>query len=186
MDIIEALDTIFDFFPRHILTELKNEGFYRPILEGRVKEGAEIYDILERKHSSLQEADYAWLAQAIKPFLRTGSILQIGCGGGNLLKSLAESGFRPIYGIDRSQVMLETAASRLKGSADCFLVREKIESFDFSGLADINNVIINNFWGMVCEERSRRLLDGLKKCINGNSLLFIGPYEEKRMDSKKR
>lgn len=185
MDIYEALDAVFDFFPKNILTELRNDGFYQPILKGEIKEGAEIYDLLEEKHTYLQDSDYTRLANSLAPILKAGSILQIGCGRGGLLRLLARLKFQPIYGIDRSQIMLKTAESRLKEFKNIFLIQSKIENFHFYELEKTDNIIINNFWGMICEEDSKQLLENLKECIDRNSLILIGPYAEDAINEKK-
>lgn len=70
--------------------------------------------------------------------------------------------------------MLSEAIYRLEKNESAKLFLEKVEDFNFSELSDVNNVIINNFWGMIDEAASMNLLENLKKCLNGK--VFIGTY----------
>jgi len=182
---IEALDIIFDFLPRNALEKLKKQGLYDPILSGQISQGAEIYDRLSEKEASFQDENYQWLANELQLLMNKGSLLQIGPGRGDLLMRLAEFNFKPIYGIDRSKVMLKKAAKRLKEYQETNLFQEKIENFNFSLLKNIDNVIINNFWGLLPEDKSKQLLNNLKKCIAEKCLIFIGPYSERPKDKEK-
>ncbi len=182
---IEALDIVFDFLPRGTLEKLKKQGLYEPVLSGQISQGAELYDWLSEEQASFQDADYQWLANELQPLMNKGSVLQIGCGRGDLLMRLARFGFKPIHGIDRSKRMLEKAKERLKDYQDAHLLQKKIEDFDFSSLENIDNVIINNFWGMLPEDESIKLLNDFKKCITKKTLIFIGNYPKETKDKQK-
>ena len=171
----EALDIIFSFFPRDILIKVKKAGLYDLITSKTVKDGSEIYDHLEEEYAKLQDTNYTKLAEKLLTHLKYGSLLQIGCGRGNLLMHMAEHGFKPIYGIDRSCVMLNAAQNRVKAYKDVHCIQKKIEDINFSTLPHIKNVIINNFWGILSEESSINLLKNLKQCINTESIILIGP-----------
>ncbi len=172
---IEALDIIFNFFPSDVLEKVKQQGLYNLILSKKVRSGAEIYDHLSAKQATLQDTDYTWLADSLTPLLRQGSILQIGCGRGHLLMKLASYGFHPIFGIDRSEVMLEKTKQRMVNFKNVHLFQEKVEDFNFNQLHNISNVVINNFWGILAKESSVALLKNLKNCLNQDSLIIIGP-----------
>lgn len=91
----EALDVVFDFIPRSVLEQLKEEGAYDNILSGKIKTGAEVYDFMDEEHASLQDGDYTTLVETLKPHFLEGSILQIGCGRGDFLMRCAELGHTP-------------------------------------------------------------------------------------------
>lgn len=176
MTLDEALDITFDFFPSQILARAKAEGLYDLILSGGVKTGAEIYDHLSPEQASWQDADYSVLAADLGQYLRPGSVLQPGCGRGDLLLRLANNGHLPAYGIDRSPVMIRAAEERLKGFERACLYTAKLEEFDFSILKGIDNVVINNFWGLLDEVSSLELLFKLKSVLSSKHSLVIGPY----------
>ncbi len=171
----EALDIIFNFLPNALLEKLKTQGLYGFVLSGKIRQGAELYDYLTEEQAALQDADYFGLAKALTYLLNTGSILQLGCGRGNLLMYLAQKGFTPIYGIDRSAAMLTKAKERLANFKDVYLSQEKVENFDFASLNNIANVIIQNFWSLLPEKSSVNLLNNLKNCLASDSLIIIGP-----------
>ena len=175
MNNIEALDIIFNFFPKNILKKLKKDGLYDPILSGKIKEGSQLYEYLPEEHASIQDADYTLLANDMSPFLNIGSILQIGCGRGNLLLKLSKFNLSPIYGIDRSDIML-ARAKKILNNENAYFFNSKIEDFDFSSIGKIDNIIMNNFWGMISKKSSIKLLNGLKKCLKPNSVIIIGDY----------
>lgn len=170
----EALDIIFSFFTETVLEKAKEGGLYDLVLSKKVSTGAEIYDWLDEEYSALQDADYSMLADAMGPVLKKGSILQIGCGRGDLLQRLAEKGFAPLRGIDRSEVMLRKAKERLNGfNAELFC--ERIENFNYSRIGIVENVVINNFWGMVSEEESEKVLKKLRNHLAKDGIIIIGP-----------
>lgn len=173
---IEALDIIFNYIPPSVLNQLKDEGAYNDILSGKIKTGAEVYDNLNTEHAYLQDADYTELVSTLKPYFNSGSVLQIGCGRGDFLMRCAECGYNPIFGIDRSSVMLSEAIHRLRDNNNAKLYLEKVEDFNFSNLNSIDNVIMNNFWGMIDEVTSMNLLENLKKCLDTNGVVIIGAY----------
>jgi len=181
----EALDEIFNFIPKSILEQIKEEGAYKNILSGKIKTGAEVYDFINEEHASLQDADYSWLLDILKPHFNEGSVLQIGCGRGDLLMRCADAGYNPIYGIDRSKIMLNEAKYRLESYTNIKLFPEKIENFNFTKLDHIKNVIMNNFWGMIDKESSINLLISLKKCISTSVKIFIGSYTDKPIGKKR-
>ena len=110
-------------------------------------------------------------------YLHHGSILEIGCGSGNLIENLAQFKFKPIYGLDHSRAMIRLAKKRLKNYGQVYLISGKIEDYNFQKMAGINNVIINNFWGLLNKRASIKLLLDIKLNLKGK--LIIGPiYEE--------
>ena len=173
MNIIEALDVVYDFFSKKILEQLKREGLYDPILSGKISEGSEIYDYLSEKHSSLQDTDYTVLAEEMSQCMKKGSVLQIGCGRGDLLLRFFDLGFSPICGVDRSDAMLLGAKKKF-GDRKGYFFNARIEDFDFSIVGKVDNVVINNFWGMISEEKSAQLLRELKICLTPDSVVIIG------------
>ena len=178
MTITEALDIIFDWLPTTILKKLKNEDFYQPILSGQIKTGAELYDFLTPAQARWQDANYNWLISALAPLLNRGSTLQIGCGRGDLLKRLAEAKFKPLYGLDRSAIMLAEARTRLSHFKRTRFIQANINKFDWRTLPTMNNIIINNFWGLLTRTETQTLLENLKFCTNEKSLIIIGPYNQ--------
>jgi SAM-dependent methyltransferase len=176
MNSIEALDIIFGFFPRALLGRLKGDGLYEPILAGKASSGADLYDYLAPMHARLQDADYSALAKSMEPYLPGPSILEIGCGGGDLLARLKAKGFGPLYGIDRSAVMLAAARKRLGVGPEIRLTQARVEEFPFSSIGGIDAVIINNFWQLLPRESASSLLASLRACLSGKGLVLIGPY----------
>lgn len=181
---IEALNILLNFLPTESRQKLKDAGLYDLILTKKISTGAEIYDYLEEEQASWQDADYSFLADELEKILNQGSVLQIGCGQGDLLMRLAQKNFTPIYGIDRSKIMIEATANKLKNCNDTCLFIQPIETFEFKLLKNINNVIINNFWSIISEEESINLLNNLKKCLDPEGLIIIGPYIEKKSPEK--
>ncbi|MBL7058378.1 class I SAM-dependent methyltransferase [Patescibacteria group bacterium] len=182
----EALDVVFNFIHPSILEQLKAEGAYTDILSGKIKTGAEVYDYIDEQHASLQDADYTSLVNTLKADFNAGSLLQIGCGRGDFLLRCANIGHSPIYGIDRSSVMLDEAKYKLRNNQNANLYLEKIENFDFSKLNEINNVILNNFWGMVDEKSSIDLLNNIKKCLTPDAKIFIGTYSDNAISPQRQ
>lgn len=184
MNIIEALDCVYDFFPKKVLEKLKKEGLYNPILSRRITEGSELYDYLSEEHIGLQDADYGVLAEEMLAYLCKGSIFQVGCGRGDLLSRFFDLGFAPLCGVDKSDSMLRGAREKLNGRP-VYLFNSKIENFDFFLVGKIDNVVINNFWGMISEEESRKFLLTLKGFLNKDSVVIIGQYrQESKSDEK--
>lgn len=107
------------------MKKIKREGLYDPILSQQISQGAQLYDYLSEEHAAFQDTDYSWLANELQPLMIKGSVCQIGCGRGDLLMRLAKFSFKPIYGIDRSQVMLKKAAQRLKEYQNTHLFQKK-------------------------------------------------------------
>jgi len=69
------------------------------------------------------------------------------------------------------------AKKRLKNYGQVYLISGKIEDYNFQKMAGINNVIINNFWGLLNKRASIKLLLDIKLNLKGK--LIIGPiYEE--------
>lgn len=179
MNIYEALDTIFAFIPEATRREFKNQGLYSPIISGRARCAGDIYLYLNAKQAIWQKTDYGFLAQALKPHLRPGSVLEIGCGDGNLLKQLSRRRFRPLYGLDHSPTMIRLAKKELKACPQSYLITERVEDYNLKKLSGIDNIIINNFWGLLPKRESIRLLLELKKCLHHDGRLIIGPINPK-------
>lgn len=182
----EALDEVFNFIPKSILEQIKEEGGYDAILKGKAKSGAEVYDYIDEQHASLQDADYTTLAEILSEHFNNGSVLQIGCGRGDLLMRCADLGYSPVYGIDRSKTMLNEAKYRFKDNDNSKLFVKRVENFNFSDLNQIENVIINNFWGMIDRNTSINLLNNLKQCLTPNAKIFIGTYNEGEVPKKRQ
>jgi len=173
----EALDTIFSFIPNNILNSFKKRGLYDPILSGQINSSADIYPRLTSAQAIWQDTDYNYLSKILIKHLQRGSILEIGCGSGNLIANLARFKFKPIYGLDHSRAMIRLAKKRLKDYDQVYLILERIEDYNFQKMAGINNVIINNFWGLLNKRASIKLLLDIKLHLKGK--LIIGPiYEE--------
>jgi SAM-dependent methyltransferase len=175
MNNIEALDVVFSFFPKTLLERLKKEGLYTPILARKIKNGSQLYEHLSEEHSAIQDSDYSVLADDIAPYLKKGSVLQIGCGRGDLLFRLSEFDFAPIYGVDSGDVMLAKARERL-ADKEAYFFNSKIEEFDLSMIGETDNVVMNNFWGMIGEKASIDLLNRLKKVLSAEGVIIIGEY----------
>jgi len=174
MTTYEALDTIFSFIPEKVLNTFKKKGLYDPILSGQVNSSADFYTRLKGAQAVWQNSDYRFLSKKLRPHLCPGSILEIACGQGDLMEHLAQAKFRPIYGLDHSRAMIHLARKRLKNYRQVYLISEKVENFDFRKLAGINNVIINNFWGLIDKRSSIKLLLDIKLHLKGQ--LIIGPF----------
>lgn len=173
MTTYEALDSIFSFIPGNILNSFKRQGLYDPILAGKITSCADIYTHLTSAQASWQRTDYSSLSQLLIPHLQPGSVLEIACGNGNLIEYLAQAQFKPIYGLDHSRAMIRLASKRLKSYEQVYLILEKIENYDFQKLIGIDNVIINNFWGLLNKRSSIKLLLDIKLHLKGK--LIIGP-----------
>ncbi len=177
MTAYEALDTIFSFIPENILNSFKKKGLYDPILSGQINSSADIYTYLTSAQAIWQNTDYNSLSKILSPHLLPGSILEIACGTGDLIKNLAQAGFRPIYGLDHSRAMIRLARKKLKNYQQIYLILKKIQHYDCRRLAGIDNIIINNFWGLLDKRTSIRLLLDIKLHLTGR--LIIGPiYSE--------
>lgn len=174
MTTYEALDTIFSFIPAKFLDSFKKKGLYDPILSGQIRSSADFYARLNSSQAIWQNTDYRYLSRILTKYLRPGSILEIACGTGSLLEYLSKAGFRPIFGIDHSRAMIRLARSKLKDYNQVHLVLDKIENYDFRKLAGIDNVIINNFWGLLDKRTSIRLLLDIKLNLKGR--LIVGPF----------
>ncbi|PIT95345.1 hypothetical protein COT98_00235 [Candidatus Falkowbacteria bacterium CG10_big_fil_rev_8_21_14_0_10_39_9] len=177
MNAYEALDTIFSFIPENILNSFKKRGLYEPILSGRINSSAELYTHLTSAQAIWQNTDYSHLSTVLVEHLIPGSILEIACGAGNLINHLARAGFGPIYGLDHSRAMVRLSRKRLSHHQQVYLILDKIQNYDFQKLISIDNVIINNFWGLLDKRTSIKLLLDIKLHLTGR--LIIGPiYSE--------
>ncbi len=174
MTTYEALDTIFSFIPAKILDSFKKKGLYDPILSGQISSSADFYTRLTSSQAIWQNADYGYLSRILIKYLRSGSVLEIACGTGNLLEHLAQAKFQPLFGLDHSRAMIRLARKRLKDYDQVHLIPGKIENYDFRKLAGIDNVIINNFWGLLDKRTSIKLLLDIKLHLKGR--LIIGPF----------
>jgi len=175
MTTYEALDTIFSFIPANVLNTFKKRGLYDPIISGQINSSADIYPQLTGAQAVWQNTDYSYLSKILLKYLRRGSVLEIGCGGGNLMENLAKLKFQPIYGLDHSRAMVRLARKRLQDYSQVYLILGKIEDFDFQKLTGIDNVIINNFWGLLTKRASIKLLLDIKLHLKGR--LIIGPIK---------
>ena len=72
--------------------------------------------------------------------------------------------------------MISLAKKRLKDYEQVYLILEKVEDYNFKKLAGIDNVIINNFWGLLNKRVSIRILLDIKLHLKGK--LIIGPFYE--------
>lgn len=177
MTTYEALDTIFSFIPEKILATFKKQGLYDPIISGQINSSADIYPRLTSAQAIWQNTDYHYLSLELKKYLKPGPTLEIACGHGNLIENLAKLDFKPIYGLDHSRAMIRLAKKRLKDCQQIYLIKEKIEDYDWQKLFGIDNIIINNFWGLLNKRASIKLLLDIKLHLKGR--LVIGPiYEE--------
>ncbi|MFA4942223.1 MAG: class I SAM-dependent methyltransferase [Patescibacteria group bacterium] len=170
----EALDTIFSFIPTNVLKIFKKKGFYDPILSGKISSSADIYAHLNSAQAIWQDTNYSNLGNILTKHLRPGSILEIGCGSGNLIKKLTQAKFKPIYGLDHSRAMIRLAQKKLRDYEQVYLILEKIENYDFQKMTGIDNIIINNFWGLLPKRNSIKLLLDIKLHLKGK--LIIGPF----------
>lgn len=183
MNAYEALDTIFSFIPENVLNSFKKRGLYEPILSGKINSSAELYAHLTSAQAVWQNTDYSHLSKILTKHLIPGSVLEIACGAGNLLEHLAQAGFKPIYGLDHSRAMIRLSRKRLNHYPQTYLILEKIQNYDFQKLIGIDNVIINNFWGLLDKRTSIKLLLDIKLHLTGR--LIIGPiYSETPADIK--
>ena len=164
-DILEALKKVFNaekmftYAEKHELTE----HFYSVMVSGKIKEGADIYELLPDELTKFQDTDYSTLVEDLENEIersskKKGSVLQIGCGRGDLLMRMANRGFNPLFGIERSYNMLEGARKKVAQLSNVFLIQSLAEEYDYSKLENINTVIINLFWGMINREKSVKLL----------------------------
>jgi hypothetical protein len=57
----------------------------------------------------------------------------------------------------------------------------KAENFNYGILPKIDNIIINNFFGMISILQSKKILLAIKKCLTPESIILIG--EEKKLSA---
>lgn len=99
---------------------------------------------------------------------KTGTLLDVGCGNGNILVPLANSGLT-LYGIDLSDAMIEEAAKRLNNRAKLHTANaEKLpfenEMFDIL----VCNASFHHY------PKPETVLDEMNRVMKSNSLLYIG------------
>ena len=172
-DRIKILDNVFYFLPLPLRFIVRKLGLYDRILEGKVQDSATLYEQMPEWLLIFQDANYSKLAREMLPHLTPGSVFQIGCGRGDLMRRLAKLGVKPLYGIDRCLGMVRAAQKRLRGY-DAQVFHEKAEDFDFSRFAPVSNVIMNNFWGMLSPDASAKLLSRLKNVLAPGGKIIIG------------
>ena len=174
----QILDQLFFFVSADFRAQFKDQGLYQLIIDGSIKDSAAFYDYVPEKLLSFQDTDYSDLARDLLPVLAPGSVLQIGCGLGGLLQHLAAGGVQPIFGIDACEGMIRLAKTRLQDFEQIQLFVGKAQDFDYGCLGSIDNVILNNFWGILPEDQSVQLLIELKKHLSPGAKIIIGDLSE--------
>jgi ubiquinone/menaquinone biosynthesis C-methylase UbiE len=167
------------FLPKPVLSLAKKHMLFDLILDGQVQDSAALYEHVPEWMLVFQDVDYSELAMSILPILKTGSVLEIGCGQGDLMRSLARFDVKPIYGIDRSLGMVNAARKKLDEFDEIEVFHNRVEDFNFSTLAPLANVIMNNFWGLLSADASAELLNKLKRHLRPEGKIIIGDCREK-------
>jgi SAM-dependent methyltransferase len=175
----KILEDLLYFLPKPILSLAKKHLLFDLILDGQVQDSADLYEHVPEWMLVFQDVDYSELARSIRPILQPGSVVEIGCGQGDLLRRLARLGFKPLYGIDRSLGMLKAARKKLREFEDVEVFHNKVEDFNFSPLGPLANVIMNNFWGLLPTDASFELLYKLKRHLKPDGKILIGDCKKK-------
>ena len=175
----KILEDMLYFLPKPILSLAKQHMLFDLILDGQVQDSAALYEHVPEWMLAFQDVDYSELAMSIFPILQPGSVVEIGCGQGDLMRRLARLGVKPIYGIDRSLGMVKAAQKKLDEFEEIEVFHNKVEDFDFSTLAPLANIIMNNFWGLLPADASYELLYKLKRHLDPDGKIIIGDCQEK-------
>jgi SAM-dependent methyltransferase len=175
----KILEDMLYFLPKPVLSLVKKHMLFDLILDGQVQDSAALYEHVPEWILAFQDIDYSELAMSILPILQPGSVVEIGCGEGDLMRRLARLGVKPIYGIDRSLGMVRAAQKKLDDLEEIEVFHHKAEEFNFSPLAPLANVIMNNFWGLLPTDASAELLYKLKSHLLPEGKIIIGDCKEK-------
>ncbi|HEY46965.1 MAG: hypothetical protein AMJ88_02875 [Anaerolineae bacterium SM23_ 63] len=173
------LEDLLYFVPKPILTLAKKHMLFDLILDGQIQDSASLYEHVPEWMLAFQDADYSELAMSMLPILQPGTVVEIGCGQGDLMRRLASLGVKPVYGIDRSLGMVKAARKKLDEFKEVEVFHSRVEDFNFSPLGSLANVIMNNFWGLLPTNASFELLCRLKEHMEPNGKIAIGDCREK-------
>ncbi len=142
---------------------MKTESFYGPDLARIHSEG----------YAQLSVKAAAWMAaQLAARQLQEGTIIDLGCGAGQLLEILAQAGYRTI-GLDLSSDLLALAQ---KHSPQSQLLHQSIWDYEFEpciAVSAIGEIITYNFDGKNSLDNLRKLFQRIyQKLAPGGLLLF--------------
>lgn len=122
-------------------------------------------------------------------FDRGGSVLDLGCGNGFLLRCLQEwSGRRLVpYGVDRDESFIREARAQFPGQQDHFLtfdVRELAPGSPFPGLPPRFDYVYWCVWDNCSFERPEEveMFLNLDALVRGGGRLIMGFYHPNRWD----
>ncbi len=174
--------------PATLPTELAQK-WYSYMVAGAIKNDSEFYDILPEEILKHIDNDYSNLALDLQEEFagNTGlTIMQIGCGRGDLLMRLGKLGFTNLYGIDRSILQVQGTERKLAeaGVTTATVIQCIVQDFDFAQLGKkIDVVILNNFWGILNQADMVKMVEKLIACMSENGKFYAGPL---RMGNKKK
>jgi SAM-dependent methyltransferase len=175
----KILEDMLYFLPKPVLSLARKHKLFDLILDGLVQDSAALYEHVPEWMLAFPDVDYSELATTMLPILQPGSVVEIGCGQGDLMRRLARLGVKPIYGLDRSLGMVRTARKRLREFVEVEIFHNKVEDFSFSPLGPLANVIMNNFWGLLPADASFELLCKLKGHLKLDGKIIIGDCKKK-------
>jgi SAM-dependent methyltransferase len=145
----------------------------------RVRATADVLDRIARFFDA-DYADYADDLQAIEMFAQKtgGPLLELGCGAGRLLTSLAEAGYR-VTGVDLSPKMLQAAHAKIEalGAADrVTLVEGDYRDAALAGPYRFAFIVMNTFLHLLTQADQLAALRHWRKHLAPRSLLLIDVF----------
>ncbi len=173
------------------MTEEDTDLFFAYIASGKANDEAELYSILPEKLMKYWDVDYSGLALDFKEELgekTDQTIVQVGCGRGDLLIALAKLGYTNLYGIDNSPAQAKGTEEKLSGEniSAVKMIQAFGQDYDYSQLGKtIDAVILHNFWSVIDQEASVKLVEKLNACMAEGSRLYIGPFRQQKSSTWK-
>ncbi len=172
---IRVLDEVFYFLPRPLRYLFRLNGVYDKILAGTIRDSGDLYDELPKWMLRFQDADYSQLADALSEMVDArGTIVQVGCGRGDLLMRLANHVSGRIVGIDRCPGMVKAARRRINQFPNVTVVTQRVGNYNFAEAAPVSAVIMNNFWGILSPAESKELLIKIHDVLIPTGRVVIG------------
>ncbi|HOJ76850.1 MAG TPA: class I SAM-dependent methyltransferase, partial [Bacillota bacterium] len=103
------------------------------------------------------------------------NILEVGCGTGRVLNSLAEAGCK-VFGVDISDAMLAIAGRKLQEQIGKGTIR--LKNFDFSNgpLEEEFDRVLITFYTLnylIDVDQCQRFIQNIKKSLSNNGLILI-------------